>query len=277
MRDKLKYKSGHDGYLFEMRARQPGSNPHSHMHEELELNLVVAGSASYKLGDARYELKRNSLVWLFPGQDHVLVDYNAGFEMWVLVFSRACVGRRCVADAATLAEENPQGSFCRTLRDMDSRELQELFARLKSLEDADNAFNAGLDFALALSWETYKRASEIKACSELHPSVEKALRLLDRGDGEMKIGELARSCGISASRLSRLFNKQLGVSIPQFKNRVRMRTFHSIMDAPKDVSLSQAAYKAGFGSYVQFHRVFKRLCGEASPLQSKKSKAAKSK
>lgn len=275
MKAKLQYRSGHDGYLFQMRAKAPGSNPLPHMHEELELNLVVSGHASYKLDERRYELKRNSLVWLFPGQDHVLVDYSAGFEMWVLVFSRACVERRSAGDAALLREESPQGSFCVALRDLDAKELQELFAKVKALEESENAFNAGLDFALALSWESYKRGAEIKSSGDLHPAVEKAIGLLDNGLGEMKIGELARLCGLSASRLSRLFNEQLGISIPQFKNRVRMRAFHNLMDTPKSVSLSEAAFRSGFGSYVQFHRVFKRLCGKEGPLEAKKRKAAR--
>ena len=273
MKTVLHYERGHDGYLFEMVARQPGSKPQPHMHEELELNLVVSGRGSYKLGDGRYELRRNSLIWLFPGQDHVLVDYSAGFAMWVLVFNNSCVARHGLGDAAVLGEENPKGTFCRTLQNADALELQQLFSKIAGLEKEANAFNAGLDFAMALSWMSFKRASEMKAVSELHPAVEKALMLLDKGGGELKIEELAKEAGISASRLSRLFNKQLGVSIPQFKNNVRMRTFDNLICAPGGISLSEAAIRAGFGSYVQFHRVFKELSGGTSPLQMKRGKA----
>lgn len=272
MKAKLNYEKGREGYLFLMKAQEPGSGKQPHTHEELELNLVVSGRASYKLDDRRYELKRDSLVWLFPGQDHVLVDYDAGFEMWVLVFSRECVERRCSGDAAVLKEERPEGSFCGRLAAPGSKELQELFARVEGLAGAsEGAFNAGLEFALALSWEAFKSAAAIKASEELHPAVEKAAALLDKGRRELKIEELAKRCGLSASRLSRLFNKQLGVSMPQYKNRARMRAFNGL--AGEEASLTEAAYKAGFGSYVQFHRVFKRLNGSLSPSAAKRKAA----
>ncbi len=262
---RLDYDRTRDGYLFQTSAeeRRGKSHPRPHMHEELEFNLVVSGHASYALPGGRYELGRGSLIWVFPEQSHHLVDFSDKFRMWVLVFNRDCVARRCVGDAELLSEGNPKGNFCRTLLDGDSRELQGLFARLKELETGSpNAFNAGLDFALALAWRAFGKASEIAASSELHPAVEKALDILNEGsDGTLKIGDLAKSCGLSASRLSRLFNRQLGVSIPQFRNQIRMRSFHKLMEAPHPPSATEAAIKAGFGSYVQFHRVFKSLSG----------------
>ena len=48
--------------------------PRPHRHAELEVNLVVRGTATYLLGERRYELTPGTLTWLFPGQDHVLVD-----------------------------------------------------------------------------------------------------------------------------------------------------------------------------------------------------------
>lgn len=49
-------------------------SPRGHRHAELELNLVVRGRASYLLGERRYDMTPGTLTWLFPGQDHVLVD-----------------------------------------------------------------------------------------------------------------------------------------------------------------------------------------------------------
>jgi len=265
MRERLSYAKGHDGYLFEISTKERGARPHPrpHMHEELELNLVVSGSASYALQRGRYKLGRGSLVWLFPDQPHLLVDWSESFRTWVLVFNRDCVARRCLGDAEVLAEWNPKGSFCRTLPEGDLRELQELYAKLKSLEGepSSNSFNAGLDFALAMSWRAYGKAKDIKAEAELHPSVEKALALLGGERESMKIEELAKACGLSASRLSRLFNRQLGVSIPQFRNQLRMQAFHRLMDGTRPPTATEAALKAGFGSYVQFHRVFRSLSG----------------
>ena len=60
---------------------------------ELEVNLVVRGTASYLLGDRRYALTPGTLTWLFPGQDHVLVDESSDHELWWAVFRPALVAR----------------------------------------------------------------------------------------------------------------------------------------------------------------------------------------
>jgi len=52
-----------------------------HGHRETELNIVVAGRASYALGDRRYELGADDLVWLFPAQEHQLIDRSEDFEL----------------------------------------------------------------------------------------------------------------------------------------------------------------------------------------------------
>ncbi|HEX2913768.1 MAG TPA: AraC family ligand binding domain-containing protein [Chloroflexia bacterium] len=57
-----------------------------HRHYELEVNLVIQGTAAYLLEDRCYELKPNSLVWLFPEQNHILVDQSAAYRMWIAVF-----------------------------------------------------------------------------------------------------------------------------------------------------------------------------------------------
>lgn len=258
MREILKYGRGREGFISLKEAERPGSCPHAHTHDELELNLVVAGRARYKMPDGGYELGRGSIVWLFPGQPHVLVDFSAGFKMWILVFNRGCVRRRAIDDAAVLAKDDPGRSFCRTLPGHEIDTLCADFARLAAL-DGRNAFNAGLEFAMAVAWDAFKKAESIPSAA-LHPSVERALELLDKGSG-IKMDELAKTSGLSASCLSRLFNSQLGVSIPKFRNQVRMRRFHELMRRPSPPSLTEAALMSGFGSYVQFNRVFRELYG----------------
>ena len=87
MIDDLGIRAGLDGRV--VRHRVGDIRPRAHRHAELEVNLVVRGTASYLLGDRRYALRSGTLTWLFPGQDHVLVDESADHELWWAVFRPA--------------------------------------------------------------------------------------------------------------------------------------------------------------------------------------------
>jgi AraC-like DNA-binding protein len=72
--------------------------------------------------------------------------------------------------------------------------------------------------------------------------------------------KLARAVGVSESGLSRAFKSQMGLSVSQYRNRLRLERFLSLVD-PRGGDLLAAALDAGFGSYAQFHRVFRDVLG----------------
>ncbi len=77
--------------------------------------------------------------------------------------------------------------------------------------------------------------------------------------------ELAKRFAVSASKLTHLFKEEMGVSLVDYKNRLRLERFLTLV-APGGGNLMQAALDAGFGSYAQFHRVFRELLG-ATPRE----------
>jgi AraC-like DNA-binding protein len=71
--------------------------------------------------------------------------------------------------------------------------------------------------------------------------------------------ELSTRLGLSVSRLARVFKREVGVSIVEYRNRLRFQRFFELLDARADKrpTLRQAARAAGFGSYAHFHRLFR--------------------
>lgn len=66
---------------------------------------------------------------------------------------------------------------------------------------------------------------------------------------------LAQQHGISVSRLARAFKADMGISIVEHRNRLRLQRFFQLVEAGR--GLLPSALAAGFGSYAQFHRVFR--------------------
>ncbi len=133
--------------------------------------------------------------------------------------------------------------------------------------------NAGLEFALLQAWHLYIEA-ETSLLQEVHPAVERAAMQL-RDDLTLDSFEkLAAACGLSPSRLGRVFKAQVGVSLQEYRSQLRLERFLQIHGNGARRSVTQSLQDAGFGSHAQFYRAFRAafgtspnryLRGEATP------------
>jgi AraC-like DNA-binding protein len=96
---------------------------------------------------------------------------------------------------------------------------------------------------------------------EPHPStlVQEVLRAL-RHDPILTGAHLARELGVSPGYLARSFKSEVGVSLVEYRNRIRLERFLGSVERG-DTNFLRAALEAGFGSYAQFHRVYRKLLG----------------
>jgi AraC-like DNA-binding protein len=269
MIDDLGVRAGLDGRV--VRHTVGDVRPRAHRHAELEVNLVVRGTASYLLGDRRHALTRGTLTWLFPGQDHVLVEESADHELWWAVFRPALVARiATTSHARTLLEEDPVGQFSRRLDSGRVRRLGALFHEVRDADTADDVLvNTGLAYLLAFAWRAFLDSDDVVGGVDLHPAVETVARMLQADPDAGDLATLARAARLSSSHLSRIFKEQTGVSISRFRNQQRLQRFLRLYDRGRRTTALAAALEAGFGSYAQFHRVFREQTGRSwSALRS---------
>lgn len=259
MRQRLHLAADLDGQVW--RYVSLASANRRHTHAELELNLVTRGQGCYLLGNRRYQIRRGDLLWLFPAQEHVLIEQTPEFRMWIAVFRRRAI-RRVAADPAARVLLKPSfaGKACRRLPQRDLERLDHLLNELSGREHESALLNAGLTYALASAWRCFQNAPDVPV-NDIHPAVERASRLIRSGQAPETLDDLARQSGLSAARLSRLFHQQTGFTLVDFRNRRRLQRFLEIYGAGHRHTMLGAALEAGFGSYPQFHRVFTRMMG----------------
>lgn len=89
--------------------------------------------------------------------------------------------------------------------------------------------------------------------------VSRAVELIRR-EPSLERAELARKLGTTTGRLGKLFKAEMGFSVTDYRNRLRLETFLGLVERGGG-NLLEAALDAGFGSYAQFHRVFRALLG----------------
>ena len=263
MLDDLGIRAGLDGRA--VRHSAGAVRPRPHRHAELELDLVVRGSASYLLGDRRHALTPGTQTWLFPGQDHVLVDESSDHELWWAVFRPELVARIATApDARPLLEEDPVGRFSRRLDSGRARRLAAVFREVADAEPVDEVLaNAGLAYLLRLAWRAFLDSDDVVEGVDLHPAVEAVARMLQADPEAGDLAALARAARLSPSHLSRIFKAQTGVPISRFRNQQRLQRFLRIYGSGRRTTAMAAALEAGFGSYAQFHRVFREQTGRS--------------
>jgi AraC-like DNA-binding protein len=85
--------------------------------------------------------------------------------------------------------------------------------------------------------------------------VSSTVEMLNREPG-MGAREIAATLNISDSHLGRMFKAVKGVSLVDYRNKLRLERFVALLDRGR-TNLLEAALEAGFGSYSQFHRVFR--------------------
>ncbi len=125
MRERLHLPAKLDGMVWPYRS--PSRSNRRHHHAELELNLVTRGLGTYLLGNRRYQIRRGDLLWLFPAQEHVLIEQTVDFEMWIAVFKHKAIKRVATdADAKVLLRSEFVGECCRRLAHEELTRLEEL-------------------------------------------------------------------------------------------------------------------------------------------------------
>jgi len=286
MREDLKLGPKYDGFLFLAESVRNPPRLNSHHHVELELNLVVRGSITYVVGGRRFTFPRRTLLWMFPAQEHQLVDRSDDAQYYVAVFKPGLIARSCRSRLyADLRRKRVPGegvvhtvlepeTFDLIRKTMDALMPGSLDADLLNREagfgvGSDFSFahgdpeglNAGLHHLLLLCWRCQSRGPVSSQEVTLHPAVARALELLNEEEAAGDLGELARRCGVSEAYLSRTFARQIGVPLSRYRNSLRLSRFWTLYRSPEARTVTEAVYAAGFGSYAQFFKIFTQAYG----------------
>jgi AraC-like DNA-binding protein len=94
-----------------------------------------------------------------------------------------------------------------------------------------------------------------------HPLVRRVTQLLAE-DARLSGETLAQRLHMSADQVARTFKREAGTSLVEYRNEVRLARFLDRADVFGH-NLVAAALDAGFGSYAQFHRVFRARFGRS--------------
>ena len=223
-----------------------------HRHEAIELNLVVAGRSHYEVAGRRVPLGPGSLLWIYPDQDHEQAERSHDFQMWIVALGRELLTNTCAdGPARPLLERLPPADQCRHLPWADASWLDRELEHLASRGSAQ-VVRAGLSYCVLAAWETYCQARP--DAPVVSAEVQTAMTLIET-EPSLSRQELADRLELCPTRLTRAFTKELGVTLSEYRTRVRVERFAGLIESRR-MSHLDACFRAGFGSYAQCHRAF---------------------
>jgi AraC-like DNA-binding protein len=225
-----------------------------HRHAALELNLVVSGRGHYEVAGRCHPLSPGTALVISSGRDHFLEERTDDFQMWILAIQPALLERMHDGPEAREFLVAAEGGDCsRVLCPDDARWLAREIGRLA--ESCSHDFlHSGLAYLVAGTAEAWRRTRAAPPEAALSPDVRRSMTLLE-DEPTLARDQLADRIGTSPDVLSRAFRRELGVSIVEYRNRLRLRRFMELAPSGQ-LTLLAACLEAGFGSYPQFHRVF---------------------
>lgn len=208
--------------------------------------MVLAGHGKFATGDQTIDVEAGDVIWWAPGQDHELLEASDTFRMGVIgvtpAFSeRVLGGSQRVSSVRRVQLSAPA------------------FAKLRDACNVPLVQQDATAFEVRVG-DLWHDAHELRARSaNVHPL---ASRAIERLAGAPKLGraDVAAALRAHPSDVSRHFHRSFGLTLNEYRTRLRLLRFIAAVDR-EGVNLLFAAGLAGFGSYSQCHRAFRATLG----------------
>lgn len=228
---------------------QPKYRRPLHFHSEPELNFVWRGRARFVVGEKSVWVERGGLLILPPGIDHELVEASHDLEFFAIGFHPELI------DAYTRAGHQSIhfGVACKSLPEALTDRLAERCFGLGETPDPSVV-------------ESLLREPLAHAMREHHGHAagpgslgSRAASLLRSGEATRR-DQIAKALASNLGDVSRQFRRDNGVTLREYRQRIRILRFLQEVDAGS-TNLTRAAVISGFGSYSQCHRDFCTVVG----------------
>ncbi|WNR43570.1 AraC family transcriptional regulator [Paenibacillus roseipurpureus] len=250
-----------------------------HMHEMYELYYLYEGERMYFIRDRSYLILPGDLVLINRRELHATSDSDKlGHARVVMNFADSFV-EAALVEAPFLLNAFQHGSPVLRL-DLPTRRIVEDILGKMTQEASDSLL--GQNFAmrhylieLLLFTARFVRMHPVTSpdhVSPLHRKISTIVRHINAHFAEtVRLEELAEQFEISPAYLSRMFKEITGFSLVEYVNLVRVQEAQRLL-ATTRLKVIVIAEQVGFGSLVQFGRVFRQMA-KVTPLRYRQSRA----
>lgn len=231
-----------------------------HLHRALEMLWLQEGESLLLVDGKEVPLRSGDLAMIFPDRIHGYRD-SRGIRgiLFILPLTVLSPFREALTREVPLSPVLHPGEW-------EGDGLPDLMRlALADSEKQEEAVMTGLYRAIVGKALRLMPRKEEKGGEG--DAVRDALRLIHRDlSANLSRRDLARAVGVSESTLSHQFSRTLHTTLPRYVSRRRLEEARRLLEET-DLTVTQAALRAGFGSLRSFNRAWREQYG-ASPTKS---------
>jgi len=249
--------------------RASGDFP-EHLHEFVEISLIVSGRAIHTMGHAGQEVRKGDIIAALPGRRHSYSNSSKDFNRLIIQIRRACFAELSeslanagldtkVFEGIITLQPEVLASCLRMALDME-REWLEAVAGVAAL----------LKFKLGELMTAIARAASGKANAEGSRLLD-AIALIDKDYArQIALSELEEVSGMGRRTLERAFKAETGLSPKRYLLKTRI-AWACRMLSSGGASIKETAEACGFKEQNYFVRAFRLEVGMTPGRFSKKA------
>lgn len=248
------------------RGAPPPAMPRSHRHDDLEVNLVLAGQLDYLFGGSPLTVSAGQIALFWGATPHQLISSDATGDMcWVQIPLSTVLGwglpdRAVAAILSTtpvivpidVIARGAEALFDSWAIDLDNEETAEI-ARLEMQALVRRVLRHHL-----VSSHTDDRPTPTG--DGIRGVTAMAQHAVSHFREPISPSTIAHAVHLSPSYAMALFKETLGITLGAYLTRCRLTEAQRLL-ITTSLSTAEVAHRSGFGSLSNFYEQFTRVCG----------------
>ncbi|RKP53077.1 AraC family transcriptional regulator [Cohnella endophytica] len=260
----------------------------THWHQEIEIVYVLHGEMQIGINQSLYSLSPGDLLFIGSCELHHYVPNPLGCNKIILqlgksffdAYSDLIFGHRFVSPFLSASSDSVAGNGIyggkAHLHGFMERTILAIYEEWSERKPGHElVIKARMnDLAAAiirhLPMEAYSHQEKIKRLEQLE-RLDKVLKYIEADYGnEITLQSAADVSGFSVTYFSRFFKEATGSNFVDYVNTYRTNVAMELLSEHEE-SVTEIAFRAGFGSIETFNRVFKKVTGSTpSAYRNKK-------
>lgn len=250
---------------------KPGYKYGEHEHSHIEINYVRRGSCNMKFGNQDIRFGEGDTMVVYPGAQHFFyVEDKIGCQLVQVEFR---IDNLSVLEFREDSDDNllflysllqNTHHFLKVPGNKDiSDNMVRLVNELESSGDPSTSLVKLYFFELFIHLSRNLKVEKDVILTKPDQYVVKALQFIHNNFLEdPSVEDIAEYCSISDRYLRKLFFKQTGMQVVEYKHKLRMQMALELLKDP-DQRLTEIAYRCGYSTQQYFCKVFKDFYGKS--------------
>ncbi len=269
---------------FYFEHERPGGLFGMHWHEDFEITYVTEGAMDLECEGRLLKLKKGDVAIINPNELHSCPHVEVPLKLYCMIFDVEILKSRFF-DKSESKYIHPilnNGILFENFLGGHKIIAQDVMAACRELADQDKGYELAIK-ALILNilvillrghvvrfLSPSERETKIKNNGRIRAATD---FILGHYTEPMTIEEIADAVFVSKYYLCKLFKKNLGLTVVDYINHVRMTEAKKLL-LETDAAISQVACQVGLSDFNYFSRLYKRKYGE-TPTQTRHSRITK--